>query len=680
MKRELRLARAKAAYDHWDSFRSNPSALHPYLHPPDLFSFDPCVKEPYVVPSSFIPTLVGGNIEIKNRSKQSVKNEGTETTEFILANFLPGGYKKRWNFSHFRTFWKESEWKERHTNIEPSFSISRSKPLEEFTDEETFSPLKIPVRESTIYFPDAVNVEEVPSYTRYFWNDERMYMDHEGEGQFKVARDPPSLALWENILLTKGEPEEKEILSNSSLMLSIGYYPEFRISRCYYANALQLLGPNLTRVIRFVHDNDKRYALLGTEHLSQAVRFDINLKSFISSISDILEKDIVLYSDLRWKFFFLKLNEAILFQGECADSTYDLNWIQTFCIALDYWIKHDRPQSDIREFFTSDSSMQLKILNELIPESKEIRLRLAGFDLRKRNEVEEWITIHGKKIEKILDEVYNPSLFRDYVETVICETFQRSLKNWCQQFFSVVGDGLIFWQSGCIQNGILSIFAYDRYQGGSGISRELYKNLLCRFDTISGELNKELKKSLQCDVDIADSVISTLFSRYDSDYIYSIFQENNNASDEIIHNLINNQEELLGAELGVRRKDDLNTLVRLEIRRFIHSKDTAAMYGELIREYYHLKEVLKRTPTVIDILLASSANQFYDPRASATFEHYRVAKKGDLSEVHARVAEMIPACVDSCPECLEINEQYGERLNSTLFIDRRLLIHLLEMN
>ena len=678
MKRDIRLARANAAYEHWSAFRSG-SFPHPYLHPPNLFSFGPCVEKPYVVPASFIPTMVGGNVEIRNRSEGTVRNEGSETTEFILGNFLPGGYKKRWHFRHFRTFWNLSDWKERHSNIERSFSVSRSQPLSDIITGDTFSPLNIPASQTTIYFPDAVNVEEVPSYSHYFWDDDKLYLDHSGEGSLKVARDPLSMALWENVLLTKGEPEEEELFPDKNLINSIGYYPDFRIARCYYGNALQLLGPGLTRVIRFVHDTDKQYALVGTEHLSQAVRININLNSFLRSLPDVLEKEPIITSDLRWKFFFLKLNESVLFHEKCAESTYDLNWIQTLCSALDFWMKQDNPDSDIRSFFDMTPEQQQIILRELIPESKEIRLRLAGFDLHKQDEVVEWLVEHGKEVSAILDEVYQQDSFDTYVETVICETLQRSLKNWCQQFFSVVGDGLVFWQNGTIEGGLLSLYAYDRYQGGSGISRELFKRLQQFSDKVSNELHVDLKRTLQCDVDIADTVIHDLFSSFDSDYIQSVFIEQPDASDEIIRNSLKKEERTRMVDFGIRRKEDLTTLVRLEIRRLIHSKESAAMYAELIRGYRELRKQLGRTPMTIDLLLYSSASLFYDPRAATAFERYRTVKKGDLSEVYVRVGEMIPSCVDACPECLEMDEPYGTRPNASLLVDRRLIIALLEM-
>ena len=169
MTREKRLLRATSLRsNHWSKFKYP----HPYLHPPDLFNFDPYVNRPYLVPATFIPMMVGGKIEIRNRSTGHAKSEGSDTTEFILGNFLPGGYKKRWNFKHFRTFWVPSVWKQGFSNIEQSFVFCKKQRLDEFIAKETFSPFEIPVNETTIYFPDAVNVEEVPPNSHYTWDEE----------------------------------------------------------------------------------------------------------------------------------------------------------------------------------------------------------------------------------------------------------------------------------------------------------------------------------------------------------------------------------------------------------------------------------------------------------------------------------------------------------------------------
>lgn len=676
MTREKRLLRAQAALDHWSKFKYP----HPYLHPPDLFNFDPYVNRPYLVPATFIPMMVGGKIEIRNRSTGHAKSEGSDTTEFILGNFLPGGYKKRWNFKHFRTFWVPSVWKQGYSNVEPSFVFSKKQRLNEFIAKETFSPFEIPVNDTTIYFPDAVNVEEVPPNRHYTWDEESRYLDHGGAGSIVVARDPPSVALWENISLTLNEPKIGNMFPLSNLIESIGYYPDFRIVRCYYGNVLQLFGAerNLTRIIRFVHDTDQNFALIGTEHISQAVRFKINLTSLLASLPEVLKKNPILTSDLHWNFFSLKLKESVHFHQQGIESTYDIDWIQKLCYALDYWIRWEHPEDNILKFFKGDPKYQQRILRELIPEEKEIRLRLAGFDIRKRNEIELWLHENGEKIGNIYEEIFDSGKFEGYINTVICETLQRTLKIWSQQFFSVIGEGLIFWQDGNIKDGYLTVYAYDRFQGGSGIAKEFFERLHSVSGKLSVNLNNELKRSVLCDVQIADLVIFDLFLESDPDYLWSVFREPSGAAEEIIRSSLKKQEKIGDFELRPRRIEDLITFIRLEIRRLIPSKENAALYSELIHGYKEIQNHLGRTPQLIDLLIYGSANFFYDPRAIEAFERFRTVKKGDLSEVYARVDEMIPSCVDACPECIDFDEPYGSRLNGSLLLNRRLILALLE--
>jgi hypothetical protein len=82
---------------------------------------------------------------------------------------------------------------------------------------------------------------------------------------------------------------------------------------------------------------------------------------------------------------------------------------------------------------------------------------------------------------------------------------------------------------------------------------------------------------------------------------------------------------------------------------------------------------------LVDIILYSSSNCFYDPRATIAFENYRTVKKGDLSEICARVSEMMPTCNNACPECIDAEESYGNQINSSMLLDRRLLIKLMEV-
>ena len=92
MERRLKHERTLGALTYWKALQAR-SYAYPYFHPPDLFSVDPCVVKPYYVPRTFIPTYVGGNIEIQDVSGGRVKSEGSETKEFIIDTIEPSQEK-----------------------------------------------------------------------------------------------------------------------------------------------------------------------------------------------------------------------------------------------------------------------------------------------------------------------------------------------------------------------------------------------------------------------------------------------------------------------------------------------------------------------------------------------------------------------------------------------------------
>jgi hypothetical protein len=359
------------ALTYWKALQAR-SYAYPYFHPPNLFAVDPCVVKPYYVPGTFIPIYVGGNIEIHDVSGGRVKSEGSETKEFILANFLPGGYKKRWGFHHYRAVWVWSEKHLEYANICPTFRFEKSVPLNLiYTGSETFSPLNIPVQQATVYFPDQVKVEKVPAHAKYYWDEEQHLLSHADPGNaIEVARDPLSTPLYTNVIIY-GEPAEHVIeFPGESLIKTIGYLEKFVLARCYYANCIHLFGKatnTLTRLVRFYHDNDDTYALLGTEHLSQATVFEFSLKPLFERIPEILQEDGICRT----------ISECSISSYNCMNQSYTSRPLLTAPTTLMDFINSWSPlttgyakqggQKTSKEFFEQETPDIELLLQELIP-------------------------------------------------------------------------------------------------------------------------------------------------------------------------------------------------------------------------------------------------------------------------------------------------------------------------
>ncbi len=680
MERRRNHERTLAALTHWRALQAR-SQIHPYFHPPDLFAIDPCVVKPYYVPRTFIPIYVGGNIEIHDISGGRVKSEGSETKEFILANFLPGGYKKRWGFHHYRAVWRPSEKHSECADICPTFRFEKSVPLSQiYTESETFSPLNIPVQRATIYFPDQVKVEKVAEHAKYYWDEEQHLLSHADTGDaIEVARDPLSTPLYMNIKIY-GEPAERVIeFPEESLIKAIGYLEKFVLARCYYANCIHLFGKattTLTRLVRFYHDDDDTYALLGTEHLSQATRIEFSLKQLFERISGILQEDDILLNDLRMQYVLLKLYESVLYQQTPLDSTYDIDGLYQLLIALDYWIRQTGRAGNLKELFEQETPEIELLLQELIPGSRETRLRLAGYDPARREDLIHLVTENCILFGEIFSRAFDTNELESFCRQVLCTTLEKAVTVWLQQFFGSAGDGLTYWHES--DGETMTFYAYDRYQGGSGIAKELFR----KFQGISPEtfdIRRTLEQNLLCDVDITESVIHDLFLAYDPEFLVAGFSGSESDQDAILRLALEKVEGQYKFNFPAKKREDLFAFCKIDVKRLVSSEDTAAFYFELIRGYTDILKSLHRTPTTVDLLLYCSGDMFYDPRATAVFEKYRTRKKGDLSELVARIEEMMPSCINGCPECIEISSTYGQDPLESALLNKRLLARLLEV-
>jgi len=685
MTRDEQIARLKAAREYWHDFQGNRSTWA-HLHPPTLGKIDPFVKKPYFVPASFIPENVGGTINVVNRSQSRLSSLDSEPKEFIMSNFLPGGYKKRWDFKHWQAHWNLSEQTIRSANIGITFEFGKKIPLSEIYEKPTFSPLEIPTNETIIYFPETVYVTEIRNPGKFYWNDTNYFLttDRALGTTHDIVRDPLSSPLFEMVFkpsdVNLEQHDKMVVFPEKTIIQSVRFIPHFKLIRCYYANCLHLFTREepLTRVIRFYSDTDHKYALLGTEHLSQAVVFYIDLNPFIKNLQDMLEKDLVLENDLRFSFLKDLLQRSILFGNSNLHSLYDVDWVFEIILALDYWLKRDDPAKDIRSFFALERPEQRLILSQIIPPDADIRLRLAGYTPDSIDRILTLLDSTPLLFPPLIQKMYDEVEFKKYITSVLTNSLEKAIQIWSQRLFSAIGEGLTFWQAGPDNSGILKIYAYDSYQGGTGIANEFYNKIFIYLKGSGRDINDQVRKTVQCDVDIAGSVIHSILKKYDTNFLSGVFTIDDSTQHHVILNAIEEDETARQITLKERVREDIETFIKLDFKRLTQSEELIALYRELALGYSEIKETLKRTPTTNDLLLYASANRFYDPRAVQLFDYFRTMRKGDLTEICVRVSEIIPACTNACPECLDFGGYYERSIGQSSHVDKRLLMHILE--
>jgi len=685
MTRDEQIARLKAAREYWNDFQGQRSAWA-HMQPPDLCKIDPYVKKPYYVPWSFIPETVGGTIHVVNRSQSRLISLESEAKEFVMANFLPGGYKKRWEFKHWQADWKLSEQTVRSADIGKTFEFGKKIPLSEIYEKPTFSPLEIPTNETIIYFPETAYVTEIRNPGQFFWNETDYFLtiDRAEGTTHDIVRDPLSSPLFEIVFKPSGinleQTDKMVVFPEKTIIQSVRFIPNFKLIRCYYANCLHLFTREepLTRVIRFYHDDDHKHALLGTEHLSQAVVFYIDLNPFIGKLQSMLENDPVLENDLRFSFLKDLLQRSILFGNANLHSLYDVDWVFEIILALDYWLKMEDPARDIRSFFAMERTEQRLILSQLIPSHADIRLRLAGYTPDRIDRILALLDSTPSLLLSLVQRMYDDVEFKRYITSVLANSLEKAIQIWSQRLFSAIGEGLTFWQSGPDNSGILKIYAYDSYQGGTGIASEFFTKISMDLKDRGTDINDQVRKTVQCDVDVAGSVIHSILKKYDTNFLSGVFSIDDSTQHHIILNAIEEDENTRHITLKEKVREDIGTFIKLDFKRLTISEELIALYRELALGYSEMRETLRRTPTTNDLLLYASANRFYDPRAVQLFDYFRTMRKGDLTEICIRVSEIIPTCTSACPECLDFGGYYDRSIGQSSHVDKRLLMHILE--
>jgi hypothetical protein len=173
-------------------------------------------------------------------------------------------------------------------------------------------------------------------------------------------------------------------------------------------------------------------------------------------------------------------------------------------------------------------------------------------------------------------------------------------------------------------------------------------------------------------------VIHIIFSSYDTHFLAGVFLTDDRTKDQVIRNALNKVEKTHEIKLTEKVREDIITFTKHNCARLSSSDDLIVLYHELTRSYAELQQILHRTPTIIDLLLFQEAHRFSDPRAIGAFEYFKTMKKGDLSEIYLRISEVLPVCINACPECLDIENHYNGTLFQSNLLEKRLFYKIIK--
>lgn len=664
------------------------SRFKPYCHIPDLFELDPEVSRPYSVPSTFISEEVGGNVSVTNTDGTFL---GNESLNFMLSSFLPGGFKRRWEFEIWKGNFEPSS-RSGFADISRGIGIRSSKSLKDILqniEKEKYTPYNYNTEKVKIYIPSQFrvrdpSVNEESNFVNYYWDEKRNFVHNRKPDEVQdkdlteLKSDPTSQFLWFKHLLSSGEENISQSLNNitNDLFLNASFSDGATFLKCYYATLLTLYGEEKTfsGVTRYSHDEDDSIAFVGSEEKSQIILFKINRDRVNEILDDVLKKEDYLYRDLQFAMLYKKIWDKLFFQKEALSHAFSVDPFYTVLIAVDYMFStlSEHPHT----IFNANISQIKDQIPSLLPEN-QLRLGLLNYSEEDLNEYVEILDNYEDTISSIISECSEKRSIRDFAEHVLVHSLKHALASWAAEY-SAGGTNFEAWYDINFKEKnkeTIEVGIYDSIQGGSGISKEVFEDIKAIEDNtfLTG-----LSGQGCCNISATEETIISLLNDTPVDYLIDLIQSLDISNQKNIGNIkeIYNS---LGVDYRHINYDDVEPFLRRRIQSLSETQELTRFYTKVAEEYKKVQEKTGRTPRSIDIIFSLENRTFFDPRVKRTYEKFanRRSQRRDISELAERVEEITRQCIHACPDCLKRQSCIHQYRYQEQMLDRRLLTRTL---
>ncbi|SDY90793.1 hypothetical protein [Halopenitus persicus] len=662
--------------------RTRYGPVQPYCHVPDLFEVDPEAERPLTVPGTFISEQVGGNIPV-------TADEGglldSEPLDLMLSYYLPGGYKRRWDFEMWTGDFAASQ-RDGYVDVTSGFEFRQDYPLEEvlsLTDSEEYTPFGYETDEVGLYVPEEIYVKQ-PASPRYFFDTVHKHVLNYNpdtvpdEDVIDLGMsDPSSNFLWfKHLHRLGGDIERFDIEEEGELFSRIVFSDESVFLKCYYATVLTLYRQDqrtFSDVVRYFNDRSGRVAFVTSEEKSQVLLFDIPREWVEKSVSRQLDSNESLRRDLGFAQLYRELWDDLFFTDRTIQNVYGVDPVFRSLQAADYWIRtsDESPNS----VFEASVNEICGVLDKVIPESGPSRLRLMGYDSDQREDLKDLFRDNSEELREVLENCASIENQRTFTEQVLVHSLQNAVAGWAVAA-GLGGSDFETWYDANYQSkdiDVVQLALYDTIQGGAGTSKEVFKRLKDGSLDISGPLSNQCS----CHISLAEDLVLSLLAERDASVLYDIYTQGDGEDDEIQRDLF---------DLAVATASDIDraklvdeeeviTVFNRRIASLYETKELARFYGAVARAYHRIASELNRTPTAMDVVLGLEEETFIDSRVRNTYERFanRGSQRRDLSELADRVEEITKQCIRACPDCLERQDSmYAYRYQNQM-LDKRLL-------
>jgi len=606
----------------------NPN-FEPYLHPPDYFSYLPLdqdgnsISGQFKLPTSFIPEPIGGNVNVELGNNRPDERESLLQ---MLANFLPGGFKIRWNFKLWYGEWIPVPNKEGYadvTNICRNGNSlgtlkdnlgERPVPLTlEMVNQKSIliEPLKIPVSTGRKNFKLDSNRRRV------------ILQEGDASNGPQLIKEPSSVVQFVDLpILEDGDGLIKlRVDENAFGVDKVLYSPSLTLLRLFHSNIVTAYpsssGSDAIGITVRFWDPDRRERIIPTARLlSQGIRLEgrISKDNLINKIKQNLENS-KMFEEHVWRNVYKNIWRVLLL-GEGLDewrlpnpfAALDLVRVLKF---LDYREKitgelkiEDISQEDILEKLEKSRDLCEKIDLKIFEPWSEIEKLIECWDSFK----EQILNKSRESMDEEIVESYSISLGRALTREIALETNTN---------LDMVEVSSAHQKKG--EDFELLISVYDQIQGGSG-------TVLSFIET----------KDRSIDIDKIIETNSTCQTFELEQKILRILQDKKHNADTLFSKL---DEMKLESEM------------KIKIKRLLVSEEVTAFYIGVAENYKELNEKLKRVPTSVELAISLHERPISDIRGRNLVMKFS-DKQGGIAALIPRVEEIIPICIGSCPDCL----------------------------
>lgn len=660
------------------------SRFRPYSHIPDLFQLDPEAQRPYSVPSSFIPEQVGGNVSVTNASGGFLDNE---PLDLMLSSFLPGGFKRRWEFDMWTGDFDPSS-RYGFADLESGIRVRTSESLDVIlpeAQEERYTPYQHATEDVEVYIPSQFivwnpTVDEQGSVAHYYWDRQngviRSYKpdDVPDESLRKLKSDPTSQFLWFKHLLDSGEKRGKFDLDSltNSLFESAAFSDDAKLLKAYYATLLTLYGEDQTfsEVVRYRHESDDSIAFAASREESQLILFESERDMLENLAEREISRDDTLYQDLQFSLLYRLLWDRLFFQRDALDHAFSVRPFFTTLIAVDYSLAASSGGAD--SIFEADLETIKRVLPSLLP-NEESRLGLLDFDEKQLDNYTTLIEEHWETVDSIIQSCRSAERIAEFATHVLVHSLKHGLASWAVEY-SAGGSDFQAWYDINFQErdaDHVQVGIYDSIQGGAGVSKEIFDDI----DDIEDlTLLNGIGRQGCCHISTTEELVNDVLQNNSGEYIFDLV-DSMTASTEDQNAELAGTFDRLGEDYRHIEYEDIQPLVLRRLESLAETQELARFYSVVAEEYEAVREKLGRTPRPVDVVFALEDRTFFDTRVQQTYERFanRRSQRRDLSELAERVEEVTKQCIHACPDCLKRQSCTHQYRYQEEMLDRRLL-------